>query len=82
MQCPDCLDYRHEGACPPARSTGFPLPCPFCGTEPGLASPRIINSTTTIYLVGCEDDECVCNPQVSAFTQEDAWKRWNTRVGK
>ena len=58
----------------------FPLSCPFCGAAPGLAKVRVINSTTTIYQVGCEDEECVANPQVSDWSLDGAWRRWNTRA--
>ena len=78
MQCLNCLGYRHDGACPPDDKesppklvTHFPKVCPFCGSDPGLARMSIVGDRIW-YLVGCESDECACNPQVSGFTLADA----------
>lgn len=81
MQCPDCGEYRHAGDCQPkVFEPSFPKTCPFCGAAPGLAKVRVINSTSTIYQVGCEDEECVANPQVSDWSLDGAWRSWNTRA--
>lgn len=49
--------------------------CPFCGSEPGLAVHR-----GGFWLVGCESDECVINPQAgSRESQADAWRKWESR---
>jgi hypothetical protein len=50
-------------------------PCPFCGSDPPLASRRAGR-----FLVGCEADDCPANPQVSGPTPEEAWAGWNRRV--
>ena len=86
MQCVDCGGYRHDGACPPDDKeappklvTHFPKVCPFCGADPGLARMSIVGDRIW-YLVGCESDECACNPQVSGFTLADAWAAWDNRA--
>lgn len=96
MQCPDCLGLRHEGACPPDDTeapkarlhlrpvhkephTGWTACCPFCGADPGLATSSIVGDRIW-YLVGCTDDECPCNPQVSGYSLAEAWASWNTRA--
>lgn len=56
----------------------FALPCPFCGSDPGLARVQLVGSIVT-YQVGCESDECWINPQLSAHSYADAWARWNER---
>lgn len=54
-----------------------PLPkcCPFCGSEPPLAS--ILKG---VYIVGCESETCAVNPQCCGVTLESAWDRWNKRA--
>lgn len=59
----------------------FPLPCPWCGTDPGLARVSFTGSVVT-YQVGCESDECAANPQVTGYSSQEAWDRWNTRWGE
>lgn len=49
-------------------------PCPFCGEDPLLAAPFAGR-----FIVGCENDACAANPQVSAQSLHDAWTRWNKR---
>ncbi len=50
--------------------------CPFCGSEPGMATKR-----GDFWLVGCESDDCAINPQAgSCISQEAAWAKWNTRI--
>ncbi len=49
--------------------------CPFCGEPPPLAA-RIAGK----FVVGCENEDCAANPQVSAPTCAEAWARWNARV--
>jgi len=51
------------------------LPCPFCGTDPPLAA-RIAGR----FVVGCEDEDCAANPQVSGASVSDAWNNWNKRA--
>lgn len=53
------------------------LCCPWCGSEPGLATVR-----SGRYLVGCESDDCDVNPQTGGGTAIEAWARWNSRVAK
>lgn len=50
-------------------------PCPFCGTEPGLATMRAGK-----YMVGCDADECEANPQVWKETLQQVWAAWNKRA--
>jgi hypothetical protein len=50
------------------------LPCPFCGEYPPLAA-----QIAGRFIVGCENDDCAANPQVSAQSLCDAWTRWNNR---
>jgi len=52
-----------------------PQPCPFCGSQPPLAA-RIAGA----FVVGCENEDCAANPQVSATALDDAWTRWNARA--
>jgi hypothetical protein len=51
------------------------LPCPFCGSDPPLAT-RIAGQ----FVVGCESDDCAAHPQVAAASLDDAWDRWNKRA--
>ena len=51
------------------------LPCPFCGEGPPLAA-----HIAGRFIVGCENDDCAANPQVSAPSLHDAWARWNKRL--
>jgi hypothetical protein len=53
--------------------------CPFCGEDPPLAT-RPIGQAFRNYIVGCANEECEAQPQVSGETPEQAWKRWNTRA--
>ncbi len=65
---------------PSGRSTKFTAPtapCPFCGSEPPLATRRHGR-----FLVGCESDDCHVNPQVSGASLNEAWARWNRRPDK
>ena len=50
------------------------LPCPFCGADPPLAA-----QIAGRFIVGCENDDCAANPQVSADGLSQAWDRWNKR---
>jgi hypothetical protein len=49
-------------------------PCPFCGTDPPLAS-----QVAGRFIVGCESDDCHVNPQVSGQSVSEAWAKWNSR---
>ncbi len=51
------------------------LPCPFCGENPPLAT-----QIAGRFIVGCENDSCAANPQVSATDLNSAWARWNKRI--
>jgi hypothetical protein len=57
------------------RPSALSLPCPFCGTDPPLAA-RIAGR----FVVGCEDEDCAANPQVSGASVSDAWNNWNKRA--
>jgi len=59
---------RHER--PPA----IPLTCPFCGSDPPLAS-----QIAGRFIVGCDSDDCPANPQVSGQSVSEAWTKWNSR---
>jgi hypothetical protein len=52
------------------------LPCPFCGTDPPLAT-RIAGR----FIVACQNEDCAAGPQVASDTLQDAWTRWNRRAG-
>jgi len=51
------------------------LPCPFCGTDPGLA--RQIHGR---YHVCCEGDDCG-SVEFSGATLSEVWAKWNRRHG-
>jgi len=68
------LEVIQRGAQGAARRSSS-LPCPFCGTDPPLAS-RIAGR----FIVGCESDDCFAHPQVASADLEDAWARWNRRA--
>jgi hypothetical protein len=53
------------------------LPCPFCGADPPLAA-KIAGR----FVVGCENDDCAANPQVSGPSVTEAWERWNRRTAR
>ena len=50
-------------------------PCPFCGGDPPLAA-----QIAGRFVVGCENDDCAANPQVSGISLTQAWERWNKRA--
>lgn len=52
----------------------LPLNCPFCGTDPPLAS-----QIAGRFIVGCDSDDCHVNPQVSGQSLGEAWAKWNRR---
>jgi hypothetical protein len=52
----------------------IPAVCPWCGENPPLAS--LIAGR---FIVGCENEDCHAQPQVSGNTPEQAWKHWNAR---
>jgi len=51
------------------------LPCPFCGADPPLAA-----QIAGRFVVGCENDDCAANPQVSGISVALAWQKWNQRA--
>jgi hypothetical protein len=51
------------------------LPCPFCGADPPLAA-----QIAGRFVVGCENDDCAANPQVSGISVALAWEKWNRRA--
>jgi len=56
----------------------LPKTCPWCGSDPGLAS--LIHG---VYYVACESDECFDAgrvAQASGKTVESAWAAWNKRA--
>ena len=52
------------------------LCCPFCGADPPLAA-----HVAGRFVVGCENDDCAANPQVSGPSIAQAWEKWNRRGG-
>ena len=68
------LEVIVKGAETPSRP---PLACPFCGSDPPLAT-----QLHGRFLVGCENDDCHVNPQVSGQSLGEAWARWNRRQGR
>jgi hypothetical protein len=60
-----------RGAARPAHD----LPCPFCGADPPLAA-KIADR----FVVGCENEDCAANPQVSGPSLIAAWAKWNRRT--
>lgn len=59
----------------PVAKPVVPLCCPFCGTDPQNAS-----QIAGFFIVGCDADECLANPQVSDRDLTTAWKKWNRRA--
>lgn len=53
---------------------GVSLACPFCGSDPPLAS-----QIAGRFIVGCESDDCHANPQVCGDSVSQAWAKWNSR---
>ena len=51
------------------------LACPFCGDDPPLAA-----QIAGRFVVGCENDDCAANPQVSGISLDQVWERWNKRA--
>jgi hypothetical protein len=51
------------------------LACPFCGGDPPLAA-----QIAGRFVVGCENEDCAANPQVSGESVALAWERWNRRA--
>ena len=69
------LEVIRQGAAAPRRSRPEHLPCPFCGGDPPLAA-----QIAGRFVVGCENDDCAANPQVSGVSLALAWERWNRRA--
>lgn len=49
--------------------------CPWCASEPPLAA-----GIAGKFIVGCENDDCFVQPQVSGGTMSEAWARWDSRI--
>jgi hypothetical protein len=60
-----------------AAGRALDLPCPFCGADPPLAA-KIAGR----FVVGCENDDCAANPQVSGPSLTEAWEQWNRRTAR
>lgn len=60
----------HAGKLGPA-----PKPCPFCGTDPGLATQAMGR-----FMVGCDAEECPVQPQLWDMDLNRAWVTWNRRA--
>ena len=69
------LEVIRQGAQPARRPMPEHLPCPFCGEYPPLAC-----EIAGRFVVGCENDDCAANPQVSGASVANAWARWNKRA--
>jgi len=69
------LEVIRQGAAAPRRSRPEHLPCLFCGDDPPLAA-----EVAGRFVVGCENDDCAANPQVSGISLALAWERWNRRA--
>ena len=67
------LEVIRQGSAPRQRPKH--LPCPFCGFDPPLAA-----EIAGRFVVGCENDDCAANPQVSGVSLALAWERWNRRA--
>ncbi|HKY19273.1 MAG TPA: Lar family restriction alleviation protein [Rhizomicrobium sp.] len=70
------LEVIRQGAQDSAKRAR-PLPCPFCGTPPPLAA-----HVAGHFVVGCENEDCAANPQVSAASPGAAWEKWNDRPAR
>jgi hypothetical protein len=68
------LEVIRQGAAP-RHAMPRHLACPFCGGDPPLAT-RIAGR----FVVGCENDDCAANPQVSGISLVHVWERWNKRA--
>lgn len=51
------------------------LGCPFCGAQPALA-----RKVLSMYLVGCDNDDCPATPQCGGDTLAEAWSKWDSRA--
>lgn len=60
---------------PPVASIAL-LECPWCGELPDAVRPH---PSSTIVRILCRSGDCRVNPDVSAYSYEEAAKRWNTR---
>lgn len=57
------------------RARAIPCTCPFCGWDPLCATKNKFGS----FVVGCENEDCAVQPQVSDPDQSRAWAKWNAR---
>ena len=69
------LEVIVNGAEEAVRRDRPPLTCPFCGSDPPLAS-----QSAGHFVVGCDSDDCHANPQVCGQSVSEAWARWNSRA--
>ena len=58
----------------------MPKACPFCGEYPPLAAQKLGIPTFYTFVVGCENEDCAAQPQVSGHTISEAWAKWNGRA--
>jgi hypothetical protein len=50
--------------------------CPFCGIDP----PNATMNRYGYFVVGCDNDDCPIQPQVSRQSMSEAWRLWNGRA--
>lgn len=53
------------------------LPCPFCGKTPTIQPWH--GGAPTKMLIGCENEECQVQPNVTGETKDEAVARWQKR---
>ena len=63
------------------------LPCPFCGQVPDREDPDCVcpvtrpdNDGRQVFRAGCIECAGGCGAEVTAWSAEEAVKRWNTRT--
>lgn len=62
---------------PKVLTTEEAKPCPWCGVQPTIQPWH--GGRPTKKFIGCENEGCSVNPQVTGETKREALANWNTR---